>query len=69
MACCYRNVYGVPVLFGEKYFEELLLLPDKGGAKPLLEKYADHCFSVQFEEGAIDIDTPQDWINYVNRAC
>jgi molybdenum cofactor cytidylyltransferase len=61
VACHYANTLGVPALFDHACFEELLALSDKSGAKALIESREDGVASVEFEKGAIDIDTPADF--------
>ncbi|WP_448698521.1 NTP transferase domain-containing protein [Mucilaginibacter sp. AW1-3] len=61
IACAYNNTIGVPVLFGQKYFSELLTLTGHEGAKKLLAIHAADIETVPFPLGAVDIDTPQDY--------
>ena len=58
-ASCYANTLGVPALFDRSCFEALLSLPDDSGAKSLIAARSDDVASVPFEDGAIDIDTPE----------
>lgn len=60
-ASAYAETLGTPALFHQKYFEELLKLKGKEGAKKLIKKYADDVVSVPFEQGNIDIDTEEDY--------
>jgi molybdenum cofactor cytidylyltransferase len=68
VACSYENTLGVPALFDRTCFEELLALPDKSGAKALIEFRDGDVTSVEFEKGAIDIDTPDDFHRLENGA-
>lgn len=61
VACAYGNTLGTPALFNKAYFEELMALKGKGGAKEFLFKYNDDTASVPFPQGAVDIDTPADY--------
>jgi molybdenum cofactor cytidylyltransferase len=61
VACSYKNTLGVPVLFDQKYFEDLLLLQGEEGAKSLIKKYKEDVSSIPFPRGAIDIDTKDDY--------
>jgi molybdenum cofactor cytidylyltransferase len=61
IASAYNNTLGVPVLFNKKYFAELLELTGDEGAKKLLTVYTDDIEPVNFEQGAIDIDTVEDY--------
>ena len=61
VASSYANTLGIPALFGRSCFEALLALPDDSGAKALIESRPDDVASIEFEQGAIDIDTPADF--------
>ena len=61
IASSYANTLGVPALFERSYFEALLALPDDSGAKKLIQEQADDVASIAFEDGAVDIDTPEDF--------
>jgi molybdenum cofactor cytidylyltransferase len=61
IASSYANTLGVPALFERSCFEALLALPDDSGAKKLIEERADEVASTPFEDGAVDIDTPEDF--------
>lgn len=60
VASSYANTLGIPALFDRSCFEALLALPDDSGAKALIESRPDDVASIEFEKGAIDIDTPGD---------
>ena len=60
VACGYNDTIGVPVLFENKYFDELLLLKGQEGAKKLLLKYKGLVSSIPFALGSVDIDTVED---------
>jgi molybdenum cofactor cytidylyltransferase len=61
VASSYANTLGIPALFGRSCFEALLVLPDDSGAKALIESRPDDVAQIEFERGAIDIDTPADF--------
>ena len=61
VACAYNDTCGPPVLFDQKYFDELLLLKGQEGAKKLLLKYPDDIATILFPPGSIDIDTMEDF--------
>jgi molybdenum cofactor cytidylyltransferase len=61
IACRYSETLGTPVLFAQSYFKELLMLSGDAGAKQLLKRYPDDVAAVPFPEGAIDIDTEEDF--------
>lgn len=57
----YSETVGVPALFNHHLFSELMALKSTEGAKKLIKKHINKVFSVPFSEGAIDIDTPNDY--------
>lgn len=62
VACKYGQTIGVPVLFGQQYFDELLGLQGDQGAKKVLKKYVDRVALVNFERGIVDVDTREDLV-------
>ncbi len=63
VASSYEGTVGVPALFGKEHFGEMQSLPDNTGAKKLLFK--DRISTIPFPKGKVDIDTPQDWQDYL----
>lgn len=61
VASSYANTLGIPALFDRSCFAALLALPDDSGAKALIESRPDDVAQIEFEKGAIDIDTPADF--------
>jgi molybdenum cofactor cytidylyltransferase len=61
VASSYANTLGVPALFDHSLFDALLRLPDDSGAKTLIAARPDDVGSIAFEEGAVDVDTSQDF--------
>ncbi len=61
IACTYNGTTGVPVLFDRTLFAELLLLQGQEGAKKILITHTDEVATIPFDEGSIDIDTPDDY--------
>lgn len=61
VASQYSEILGTPVLFTKKYFEDLLSLSGQEGAKKLLQKFKNDIAEINFEKGAIDIDTEDDY--------
>lgn len=64
VASHYGGTDGVPALFDQSLFPELLLLPDEQGARKVIAARAENVVSVSFPEGAIDLDTPEDYKKY-----
>ncbi len=61
VACAYADTLGTPVLFTQPYFTELLQLKGEEGAKQILKHHRKEVTSVDFPQGNIDIDTPEDY--------
>jgi molybdenum cofactor cytidylyltransferase len=61
IACAYADTIGVPVLFDSRYFYNLQNLQAAEGAKNLLFRYKEDVGTISFEEGALDIDTEEDY--------
>ncbi|MEZ0483820.1 nucleotidyltransferase family protein [Fibrella aquatica] len=60
VASAYGDVVGVPVLFRPEYFDALKELTGDTGARKLVQQHLDDVASVPFEQGSIDLDTPDD---------
>jgi molybdenum cofactor cytidylyltransferase len=60
VASNYGGQLGVPILFDKSFFSELKNLKGEQGAKSFLKNYVEKITSIEFKEGLIDIDTPQD---------
>jgi molybdenum cofactor cytidylyltransferase len=67
VACKYKDTIGVPVLFGKDWFADLQNLQGEDGAKKLLLTHEDNVVTVPFDKGSIDIDTPADYQQLLNR--
>ncbi len=57
----YAGTLGVPALFSRILFSELMALKSTEGAKQLIKRHIHEVFSIPFPDGAIDIDTPEDY--------
>ena len=64
-AAAYSETLGTPVLFHQKFFQELQELKGQEGAKKLLKKYTEDVVSIPFEKGNIDIDTEEDYLKFL----
>ena len=60
VACAYAGTVGVPALLGRALFAELRALEHDQGAKRILERHLPRVTRIPFEQGAVDIDTPED---------
>jgi molybdenum cofactor cytidylyltransferase len=60
-ACEYGGEPGVPAIFASHLARELLALEGDRGAKALLLRERARAALVPFPDGALDVDTPEDW--------
>ena len=61
VAACYSRTIGVPAVFGRRYFDELLALPDAAGAKQTLVAHRGHLTGISLPEASVDIDTREQY--------
>lgn len=61
VASAYAGTLGIPALFARSYFPALLELPPDRGAKEILLRHRDRVVALDFEEGAVDLDTMRDY--------
>ncbi len=66
IASTYDGVVGVPALFNNILFSELINIEGDKGAKNLMRKYRDEVLSIEIPEAAIDIDTEDDYEKLLN---
>lgn len=64
VASAYSGVLGVPALFDASLFAEIRSIDDKHGARQIIEKNKAGAKQVDFPEGELDIDTPEDYQRY-----
>lgn len=64
VATTYGFTTGVPVLFDWSLSEELLSIPDQGGAKAVIMKHASELSTIPLAGGEIDLDTPEAYEEY-----
>ena len=57
----YDGTLGVPALFSRSLFPEILALSGDRGAKSVLQAHAEGAVRIQFPQGAVDIDTRDDY--------
>ena len=67
IASAYAGTIGTPVLFTQKYFDALLGLKGEEGAKKILKANLPDVATVDFPQGAIDIDTQKDFDDLLDR--
>jgi len=61
VASQYHKIVGVPALFDHSLFRELATIEGDVGAKSIIGRYYSKVLTIPFAEGAIDMDTPEDW--------
>lgn len=61
----YCSQTGVPAIFPRALFNELRQLSGDSGAKKLLKKHSGDVTSLPMASAAIDIDTNEDWNNWL----
>jgi molybdenum cofactor cytidylyltransferase len=67
VAAAYSNTLGVPALFEERYFEELLQLTGSDGAKKVIFNHQAEVHALDFPLGAVDLDTEKDVSQFLIR--
>lgn len=65
VASSYHSTVGVPALFSKIHFPALQELHGSQGAKSLIQKYSSEVQSIAFEGGSVDIDTLEDYQNFI----
>lgn len=66
VASAYANTLGVPALFDQSLFPTLIMMNANLGAKSLIQQHSGKVFQVPFPEGAIDLDTPTQYQQFLN---
>lgn len=61
VACKYAETLGVPALFTQQYFEEMMGLKSSEGAKKVIYNHLDDVAELDFPKGAVDIDTYEEY--------
>lgn len=62
----YADTLGVPALFKRALFADLKALQGTQGAKALIQQYLGQAAILDFPEGALDLDTPEDWAAFLS---
>ena len=63
VASQYSGTTGIPAIFNQLLFPELMQLKGDRGARKLIAAHHDKVLTVDFPKGAIDIDTGEDYRN------
>jgi Uncharacterized MobA-related protein len=61
IACAYAGTIGIPALFDNSLFPQLLDLKGNMGAKKIIQQNSEHTWPVPFPMGGIDIDTAEEY--------
>ncbi len=64
VACEYGGSIGVPALLDSSLYPELLALQGAAGAKQIFTKHPDDIATIPFPQGALDVDTPEDYTRF-----
>lgn len=67
VACSYSHTFGTPILIQRTHFDALYALKGDTGARKICRQYEQELGLVRFDEGAIDIDTREDYEAFKNR--
>lgn len=65
-ASSYAGRLGVPAIFHQQLYPDLLKVEGDQGARAVIQDYLNQTTAVDFPDGAIDIDTPQDLASLKN---
>lgn len=68
IATTYLETVGVPALFSDRYFPELLQLNADTGARKMIQQHLHETYTIDFPKGAIDLDTPEQYQAFLNSA-
>jgi molybdenum cofactor cytidylyltransferase len=69
VASTYGATHGVPAFFAPELFDELALLRKDEGARRIIASHPNKVATVEFPQGAIDIDTPEDHARLILAIC
>ena len=56
---------GTPALFDSYFYNQLISIPDDSGARKLFLTNNNSIIKVSFPEGAVDLDTPEDYAKFL----
>ena len=65
VACRYEKQSGIPVLFKRSLFNDLLELKGDEGAKKIVKQNKGKSTFIDFPEGKFDLDTMDEYWNYI----
>lgn len=65
----YNNKPGVPAIFAHKYFQDLTELKGDVGAKRIMMENKQDLELLEEKPDLLDIDSPEDYLNYLKSIC
>ncbi len=68
VVCGYAGTRGIPALFGASVFAALQRLRGDRGAKTVLDQEVDQVCVIEWPDGAVDIDRPEDYEDLLGRS-
>jgi len=63
----YKSIKGVPALFDQRIFPKLIKLNRDEGARKIIKNYDGAIATIPFPQGAIDLDTPVAYQEFLER--
>jgi molybdenum cofactor cytidylyltransferase len=60
IAARYEGILGAPMMFGSDWFPKLKTLEGDQGARSIVAKEGDRVQVIEWSDGAVDVDTPED---------
>lgn len=64
-ASIYSATAGVPAIFHKSLFLEILEVADDYGAKKIIQQHTKDTATLDFPEGSMDLDTPDDYAKFI----
>ena len=65
VAAYYAGRRGVPAIFPQSLFPDLAALSGDSGAKTVLQRPDINIIEIELDRAAMDIDTPEDWAQFL----
>jgi molybdenum cofactor cytidylyltransferase len=67
VATSYKDTFGIPALFGRKYFDPLCRMAGESGAKSILHEHLSSLVRVSLQDAQFDIDTEEEYLKLLQR--
>jgi molybdenum cofactor cytidylyltransferase len=68
IAARYEGILGAPMMFGSDWFPKLKTLEGDQGARSIVAKEGDRVQVIEWSDGAVDVDTPEDLAGFMRGA-